>query len=321
MRRPALLLFVAMGCSFDASGFGEPPATSNSTPGSSTGSTATIGGESSGGGGPTTGETSGGPGGGSLSGSTGGGVTTEPGTATTGGTTETSATTTTTTTEPGTTTEPCEQVDAWVDADGDTFGDPNMAVKVCAGESNGVADNAEDCNDAEPNAHPGLTESCDEVDNDCDGLVNEYDPDTNKMECKGCYYRFHKSRLYYFCKQPELKWDDARAFCVARGLDLTIGNDQPEHDFHRGEIDALSSWPDRWWIGGRKSGTFKWVDGSALPVPDGRWGASEPNNQSEPFVYGADCVGIFSPDDVLGGGKWVDWKCGDGQFFVCEQKD
>ncbi len=44
------------------------------------------------------------------------------------------------------------------DADGDTY------------------DLCHDCNDADPAQHPGATETCDAVDNDCDGRVDDLDP-------------------------------------------------------------------------------------------------------------------------------------------------
>lgn len=317
MHRPALLLLVVTGCSFDATGFGAPPVTSNATAASSGPGTAT--GESSGGVEPTsaTGETGAGPGTGSLSGSSGSGeVTTEPGTATTGGTTtETSATSGTTV--PGTSTEPCETMAAFVDADGDGHGDPNMPTMVCVGEWDGVAGVGDDCNDAEPKANPALSESCDAIDNNCNGIVDEYDSETNKTDCADCHFRFYNARLYYFCN-ADATWDSSRMFCVARGLDLAIGNDPPEHDFMVGEIDDLSGTGALWWIGGRKSGSYKWVDGSAVPVPDGRWAGGEPNGISYPTVKG-ECMAIISPGFGVDG-KWLDWDCGEGRNLVCEQK-
>jgi alpha-tubulin suppressor-like RCC1 family protein len=52
------------------------------------------------------------------------------------------------------------------DEDGDTFGNAAMGVDACAAESGYVA-NADDCNDACPTCHPGGTETCDGLDNDC----------------------------------------------------------------------------------------------------------------------------------------------------------
>ena len=61
------------------------------------------------------------------------------------------------------------------DSDGDTFGDPDVAQDVCAAEQGWVA-NSLDCDDTDPNVHPGQIEICDAKDNDCNGetdLVQE----------------------------------------------------------------------------------------------------------------------------------------------------
>ena len=60
----------------------------------------------------------------------------------------------------------------YADADGDGFGDPDSAVEGCEAPSDHVAD-ASDCDDADPEIHPEATEECDEVDNDCDGGIDE----------------------------------------------------------------------------------------------------------------------------------------------------
>jgi hypothetical protein len=54
------------------------------------------------------------------------------------------------------------------DVDGDGFGDPDHSVRACTAPSGYVAD-ARDCDDGHPQIHPGATEYCDEVDQDCDG--------------------------------------------------------------------------------------------------------------------------------------------------------
>jgi hypothetical protein len=60
----------------------------------------------------------------------------------------------------------------WVDGDGDGFGDPQQPVLSCE-DGPGLSDNDLDCDDSEASTHPGADELCDEVDNDCDGDLDE----------------------------------------------------------------------------------------------------------------------------------------------------
>ncbi|MFZ5478643.1 MAG: MopE-related protein [Myxococcota bacterium] len=65
---------------------------------------------------------------------------------------------------------------AFVDADGDGFGNAESAVEVCELEA-GYADNAEDCDDSRANVNPSAQEVCNDLDDDCDGSVNEDNPE------------------------------------------------------------------------------------------------------------------------------------------------
>jgi hypothetical protein len=58
------------------------------------------------------------------------------------------------------------------DADADTYGTPNTTKNACTQPSGYVA-NKTDCNDANSAIKPGATETCDTVDNDCDGSIDE----------------------------------------------------------------------------------------------------------------------------------------------------
>ena len=60
------------------------------------------------------------------------------------------------------------------DIDGDGFGDPNELSAGCTRA--GFSEVAEDCDDANPDTYPGAPEQCNDVDDDCDGVVDD-DPE------------------------------------------------------------------------------------------------------------------------------------------------
>ncbi|MBN1336690.1 MAG: hypothetical protein JXB39_12100 [Deltaproteobacteria bacterium] len=57
----------------------------------------------------------------------------------------------------------------YTDADGDTFGDPEVFQTACV-QPKGMVDNGDDCDDTNPDIHPGAWETpYDGIDQDCDG--------------------------------------------------------------------------------------------------------------------------------------------------------
>ena len=58
------------------------------------------------------------------------------------------------------------------DADGDTFGNPNISLQSCSTVPTFVS-NKLDCNDGDAKIKPGASEICDGVDNDCNGKTDD----------------------------------------------------------------------------------------------------------------------------------------------------
>ncbi len=80
------------------------------------------------------------------------------------------------------------QVQTWYkDQDGDGFGNPAQSIQSCT-QPSGYVLQAGDCNDNNSNIHPGATELCNGVDDNCDGILpaNELDADSDGWSiCEG----------------------------------------------------------------------------------------------------------------------------------------
>ncbi|MBX2797714.1 MAG: right-handed parallel beta-helix repeat-containing protein [Myxococcales bacterium] len=62
---------------------------------------------------------------------------------------------------------------AWfADSDADTYGNPDISAQACDPPAGFVATNT-DCDDTDAGSFPGAPEPCDQVDNDCDGVVDD----------------------------------------------------------------------------------------------------------------------------------------------------
>ncbi len=83
--------------------------------------------------------------------------------------------------------EPCECTDTetlfYPDEDGDGYGDDSGAL-TCPGDDRAYISSGGDCDDGDPAVNPGATESCNGIDDDCDG-------DTDPLTAEGAV-RWHE---------------------------------------------------------------------------------------------------------------------------------
>jgi hypothetical protein len=79
------------------------------------------------------------------------------------------------------------------DADGDGYGNTGVAIASCDGTAPaGYVAVGRDCDDSNPSVHPGTTEVCNGIDDNCDGFIDEgaagedSDGDTVHDLCDNC---------------------------------------------------------------------------------------------------------------------------------------
>jgi len=209
----------------------------------------------------------------------------------------------------------CDQPQTfYADHDGDGFGDPSAPVPACA-QPAGTVQNHDDCDDADASRHPGATDVCDGIDNDCSALTLEACP-------SGCQVARRPppddaAHVYLFCSVA-LQWQGAQATCANAGFSLVELDDAAENvfvrstgntllgtgPFHIGANDLQNPgvfvWDggDTFWLGG--------ANGTAQNNHFVAWAPAEPNGSDR-------CVELRTDN------RWYDNLCGDAQRFVCRR--
>ncbi len=95
----------------------------------------------------------------------------------------------------------------YTDSDNDGFGDDDSTIEACE-VTDGYSAVGGDCDDSEAESYPGNTEYCDEIDNDCDGEIDEGVSTTYYADTDGDGYGDEGSAITA-CEQPEGYVEDA----------------------------------------------------------------------------------------------------------------
>jgi hypothetical protein len=110
----------------------------------------------------------------------------------------------------------------YLDADGDGYGDASHGIITCTPPAGYVADST-DCNDHDAAIHPGTTERCNQIDDNCDGQIDE---GQNNQGCT-VYYRDSDGDGYGVSS-------DSRCLCHAIApYTATQGGDCNDNDAHQ----------------------------------------------------------------------------------------
>ena len=211
--------------------------------------------------------------------------------------------------------------DTWYqDADGDTYGNASGATTACEAPDGFVADDT-DCDDSSAEVFPGAGEQCDDIDNDCDGEIDE-DVLTSWFEdVDGDTYGDAASTLED-CDPPE-GWVADDTDCDDSDAAAFPGNpevcDEADNDCN-GEIDE-----------GVTSTFYEDADGDAYGTSDSAEACALPEGYAEvdgdcddsraavnpgatELCNGADddCDGDIDEDDAADAGTWYSDSDGDG---------
>lgn len=190
----------------------------------------------------------------------------------------------------------------FADADEDGFGDPETAMETCEALA-GFVENDTDCDDTLDTVNPAVSELCDGIDNNCNGVLDEFSLDNDA--CDACTLTARGTSVYWFCDGPVNRFA-GRDFCLDRGADLTSIADLAEDSFVRGNVAG----PLDWFIGLEdlaREGAYVWSDGSDTAYLS--WAFGEPNNDDN-----ENCVELALEDDWA----WNDTNCENEQGFICE---
>jgi len=131
----------------------------------------------------------------------------------------------------------------YLDADDDGYGHMFFAQNHCT-QPTGFVTNNLDCNDIDSTVHPGATEVCDSVDNNCNGQTDEGLLSTWYLDIDGDGFG-DDATAGQFCSQPSLDWVASGGDCRPMNFQIYPGAQEVcingEDDDCDGQVDNCAA--------------------------------------------------------------------------------
>ncbi len=170
----------------------------------------------------------------------------------------------------------------FIDVDGDGYGVEDETIEACA-VPDGYSELDTDCDDGESSTRPGAYEFCDEVDNDCDGDV---DDDCGSSIILGTYESAvcedTDGNLMQEGDRIRVNWNPNGTWCSSAAKGFEVG------DGDGGYYEAV--YPGSPW----QQFTIEWSAGGSTFTHTGNYSGSS-------FTYDTACAGTLGDDETVAG--------------------
>ncbi len=220
-----------------------------------------------------------------------------------------------------------DRLSVYPDEDGDGYGDLSVEELSCE-LPDGWSITGGDCEDDDDEINPGVTESCDGYDENCDDII-----DNGADDCgSNTVQRNLGSHSYIFTKNGKRKsWTNARDWCEDRNYTLVTINSSDEQYWiintirYDSETDNEPHWTGLNDRGGpaferyRSESGWLWESGETYSYSAWSWG--QPDNSGggwEDVWGGEDCVEVNRWRSRAANNDWNDLPCDSSLRFICE---
>jgi hypothetical protein len=169
-----------------------------------------------------------------------------------------------------------------------------------------------DCDDLNREVHPGKPDTCNDRDDDCNGVKDDGEP------CSRCTEAALDGARYLLCPSV-VSWFDAYLGCAREGGVMAVPEGEGERAFLTEQIvllramlqagDPMAELSDSWWIGVNDGDVEnRWVTQDQRVVASPPWAPGRPNGERD-----QNCAVL----DAAAGGLWNDNDCTDPYPALC----